>query len=131
MEDHFSLYIANKLGAAAHCDCGPFGLPSVRQANDVSRERRREQQRLMPTEHRLRHAPQRRQEPQVQHAMRRVRPRQPKMAHAALDVSDGLLADLAEVSQTLDVPITAIGRMRPSSIGKHSQLTVLDGSGSP
>lgn len=37
--------------------------------------------------------------------------------------------DLAELSRTLDVPITAIGRMRSLSTGKESQITVLDDSG--
>ena len=38
---------------------------------------------------------------------------------------------LAELSRTLDVPITTIGRMRAPSIGKHNQITVLDESGEP
>jgi thiamine-monophosphate kinase len=118
----------------------------------------------------------------------RLSPRLIGLAHAALDVSDGLLADLghlceasdlaaviearrvplstavravlathskhittvltggddyevlftappeavnevAELSRTLDVPITPIGRMRAPSIGKQSQITVLDESG--
>jgi thiamine-monophosphate kinase len=33
--------------------------------------------------------------------------------------------ELAELSRTFDVPITAIGRMRAPSIGKQSQITVL------
>jgi thiamine-monophosphate kinase len=120
----------------------------------------------------------------------RLGPRLIGMAHAALDVSDGLLADLrhlcetselsaviearrvplstaaravlttdsehlttvltggddyeilftapleavnqlAALSRTLDVPITAIGRMRSPSIGKQSQITVLDESLEP
>jgi thiamine-monophosphate kinase len=36
---------------------------------------------------------------------------------------------LAELSRTLDVPITPIGRMQPPSIGKHSQIMVLGESG--
>ena len=39
--------------------------------------------------------------------------------------------ELAELSRTFDVPITAIGRMRSPSIGKESQITVLDQSGEP
>ncbi len=39
--------------------------------------------------------------------------------------------ELAELSRTVDVPITAIGRMRSPSIGKQSQITVLDESGEP
>jgi thiamine-monophosphate kinase len=39
--------------------------------------------------------------------------------------------ELAELSRTLDVPITAIGRMRSPAIGKRSQITVLDESGEP
>jgi thiamine-monophosphate kinase len=120
----------------------------------------------------------------------RLGPRLIGMAHAALDVSDGLLADLghlceaselsavieafrvplstaaravlatdsghittvltggddyeilftappeaaselADLSRALDVPITTIGRMRSSSIGKQLQITVLDESGEP
>lgn len=120
----------------------------------------------------------------------RLGPRLIGMAHAALDVSDGLLADLghlceaselsavveasrvplstaaravlttssghittvltggddyeilftappeavnelAELSRTFDLPITTIGRMRSPSIGKQSQITVLDESGEP
>ena len=120
----------------------------------------------------------------------RLGPRLIGMAHAALDVSDGLLADLghlcetselsaviearrvplstaaravlttdsghittaltggddyeilftappeavnelATLSRTLDVPITAIGRMQSPSIGKQSQITVLDESLEP
>jgi thiamine-monophosphate kinase len=38
---------------------------------------------------------------------------------------------LAELSGTLDVPITAIGRMQPPSTGRQSQITVLDESGEP
>jgi thiamine-monophosphate kinase len=38
---------------------------------------------------------------------------------------------LAELSWTLDVPITAIGRMEPPSIGKGARVTVLDESGQP
>jgi thiamine-monophosphate kinase len=39
--------------------------------------------------------------------------------------------ELAELSRTLDVPITAIGRMRSPSIEKRRQITVLDESGEP
>jgi len=39
--------------------------------------------------------------------------------------------ELAELSRAFDVPITAIGRMRSPSIGKESQITVLDQSGEP
>jgi thiamine-monophosphate kinase len=39
--------------------------------------------------------------------------------------------ELAELSRTLDVPITPIGRMRAPSIGKQSQITVLNESGEP
>jgi thiamine-monophosphate kinase len=39
--------------------------------------------------------------------------------------------ELATLSWTLDVPITAIGRMRSRSIGKQSRITVLDESGEP
>jgi thiamine-monophosphate kinase len=39
--------------------------------------------------------------------------------------------ELAELSRTLDVPITAIGGMRLPSTGKESQITVLDESGEP
>ena len=39
--------------------------------------------------------------------------------------------ELAELSRTLDVPITAIGRMQSPAIGKRSQITVLDESGEP
>jgi thiamine-monophosphate kinase len=38
---------------------------------------------------------------------------------------------LAELSRTLDVPITTIGRMRSPSIGTQSQITVLGESGEP
>jgi thiamine-monophosphate kinase len=38
---------------------------------------------------------------------------------------------LTELSRTLGVPITAIGRMEPPSIGKIAQITVLDESGQP
>ena len=41
------------------------------------------------------------------------------------------VSELADLSRTLDVPITTIGRMRSSSIGKQSQITVLDESGEP
>ncbi|MGB7543335.1 MAG: thiamine-phosphate kinase [Burkholderiales bacterium] len=41
------------------------------------------------------------------------------------------LDELTELSQTLDVPITAIGRMESPSIGKKTQITVLDESGEP
>ncbi|MGC2519553.1 MAG: thiamine-phosphate kinase [Burkholderiales bacterium] len=41
------------------------------------------------------------------------------------------LDELTELSQTLDVPITAIGRMESPSIGKKIQITVLDESGEP
>jgi thiamine-monophosphate kinase len=34
--------------------------------------------------------------------------------------------ELAELSRTFEVPITAIGRMRSPSIGKQRQITVLD-----
>ena len=43
----------------------------------------------------------------------------------------GAVNELATLSRTLDVPITTIGRMRSPSIGKHSQITVLDESGEP
>ena len=39
--------------------------------------------------------------------------------------------ELAELSRTFDVPITAIGRMRPPSTGNEPQITVLDESGEP
>jgi thiamine-monophosphate kinase len=39
--------------------------------------------------------------------------------------------ELAELSRTFDVPITTIGRMRAPSIGKQSQITVLDESLEP
>jgi thiamine-monophosphate kinase len=39
------------------------------------------------------------------------------------------IEELAEMSRTLDVPITAIGRMRSLSTDKESQITVLDDSG--
>jgi len=39
--------------------------------------------------------------------------------------------ELAELSRTLDVSITAIGRMRSPSIGKQGQITVLGESGEP
>jgi thiamine-monophosphate kinase len=39
--------------------------------------------------------------------------------------------ELAELSRTLDLPITAIGRMRSPSTGKERQITVLDESGEP
>lgn len=39
--------------------------------------------------------------------------------------------ELAELSRTLNVPITSIGRMRSPSIGKRSHITVLDESGEP
>jgi thiamine-monophosphate kinase len=39
--------------------------------------------------------------------------------------------ELATLSRTLDVPITTIGRIRSPSIGKQSQVTVLDESGEP
>ena len=39
------------------------------------------------------------------------------------------LNELTELSQMLDVPITAIGRMESQSIGKETQVTVLDESG--
>lgn len=38
---------------------------------------------------------------------------------------------LTELSRTLDVPITAIGRMEPPSIGEMAQITVLDESAQP
>jgi thiamine-monophosphate kinase len=41
------------------------------------------------------------------------------------------LDELGEWSQTLGVPITAIGRMQTPSIGKEPRITVLDGSGEP
>jgi thiamine-monophosphate kinase len=41
------------------------------------------------------------------------------------------VSELAELSRTLDVPITSIGRMRSPSIGKQSHITVLDESGEP
>lgn len=41
------------------------------------------------------------------------------------------LNELIELSQKLDVPITAIGRMQSPSIGKETRITVLDGSGAP
>jgi thiamine-monophosphate kinase len=43
----------------------------------------------------------------------------------------GAVNELAELSRTLDVPITAIGGMRSPSKGKESQVTVLDESGEP
>ena len=39
------------------------------------------------------------------------------------------VTELAELSQTLDVPITPNGRMRSPPIGKHSQITVMAESG--
>lgn len=41
------------------------------------------------------------------------------------------LDELTELSQILDVPITAIGRMESTSIGKNNQITVLDQYGKP
>ena len=41
------------------------------------------------------------------------------------------IIELAELSRTLDVPITTIGRMQPPSSAKQSQITVLDESGDP
>jgi thiamine-monophosphate kinase len=41
------------------------------------------------------------------------------------------VSELAELSRTLDVPITAIGGMRSPSIGKPSQVAVLDESLEP
>jgi len=41
------------------------------------------------------------------------------------------MAELTELSRTLDVPITAIGRMAPSPIAKGARVTVLDESGRP
>jgi len=41
------------------------------------------------------------------------------------------LDELTGLSQTLDVPITAIGRMESPSLGKKTQITVLDESGEP
>lgn len=41
------------------------------------------------------------------------------------------MAELTELSRTLDVPITAIGRMAPPPIAKGPQVTVLDESGRP
>jgi thiamine-monophosphate kinase len=41
------------------------------------------------------------------------------------------LNELTELSQTLDVPITAIGRMQAPSVGKNAQVTVLGESGEP
>jgi thiamine-monophosphate kinase len=41
------------------------------------------------------------------------------------------LDELTELSQTLDVPITAIGRMQSPSIGEKTRITVLDESGEP
>ena len=43
----------------------------------------------------------------------------------------GALDELTELSRTLDVPITAIGRMQSPSIGKNTRITVLDKSGEP
>ena len=43
--------------------------------------------------------------------------------------SPALLDGLTELSQTLGVPITAIGRMESTSLGKDNQITVLDESG--
>jgi thiamine-monophosphate kinase len=39
------------------------------------------------------------------------------------------LNELIELSQALDVPITAIGRMESPSVGEQTQITVLDESG--
>jgi thiamine-monophosphate kinase len=39
------------------------------------------------------------------------------------------LDELTELSQILDVPITAVGRMQSSSIAKQTEITILDGSG--
>jgi thiamine-monophosphate kinase len=39
--------------------------------------------------------------------------------------------ELTELSRTLDVPITAIGRMQSPSVGAQWQITVLDESGEP
>ena len=39
--------------------------------------------------------------------------------------------ELAELSRTLEVPITGIGRMRSPSSGEQGQITVLDESGEP
>jgi thiamine-monophosphate kinase len=41
------------------------------------------------------------------------------------------LDELIELSQTLDVPITAIGRMQSPSTGEKTRITVLDESGEP
>jgi len=41
------------------------------------------------------------------------------------------LSELTELSQTLDVPITAIGRMESLSAGRKTPITVLDESGEP
>ena len=41
------------------------------------------------------------------------------------------LNELTRLSQTLDVPITVIGRMESTSIGKNNPITVLDKSGKP
>jgi thiamine-monophosphate kinase len=43
----------------------------------------------------------------------------------------GALDELTELSRTLEVPITAIGRMQSPSIGKNTRITVLDESGEP
>ncbi len=42
-----------------------------------------------------------------------------------------VLNELTELSKTLGVPITAIGRMESPPIGKKAQITVLDESGEP
>jgi thiamine-monophosphate kinase len=43
----------------------------------------------------------------------------------------GALDELTELSRTLDVPITAIGRMQSVSSRKNTRITVLDESGEP
>jgi thiamine-monophosphate kinase len=43
----------------------------------------------------------------------------------------GAMNELAELSRTVDVPITPIGRMQSASVGKDRQITVLDASGEP
>lgn len=41
------------------------------------------------------------------------------------------VSEVAKLSRTFDVPVTAIGRMLAPSIGKQSQITVLDESSEP
>jgi thiamine monophosphate kinase len=51
------------------------------------------------------------------------------VARKALRVNLAGLDELTELSQTLDVPITAIGRVESPPIGRKARIGVLDGSG--